>query len=348
MTFHRIVLVASPWKKCVLGDLRSNTVFLWPQIRCEVDVILPCYNVQPYLPRALASVFSQSFTGYRVCAVDDGSTDGTIGILERNAHRCTLTRQPRRGAAAARNLAIRMSDSPFIAFLDADDEWLPDKLQRQVGILKENPSLGLVCSLCAFEHRRQHAAGSASQSMTGSTGKLFLPILRDCFVFTPTVVVRRQCLEEIGLFNEALSVSEDFNLWLRIAARWEIALLPEVLAVTHTRPGGLSQTTSSQQRAADAVAALEHVRHGCPGLADEESRALRKALALRHYTYGSLLLSSGAASASRRQFISALKLDPILWKSLAKLGLSLFSADARKSAFDPKAKSLPASTAPIR
>lgn len=323
-------------------------MFSLPQIRSEVDIILPCYNVRPYLLRALDSVFAQTFTGYRVCAVDDGSADGTVEILERNAHRCTFVCQPHRGAAAARNRAIPMSNSPFVAFLDADDEWHPDKLHRQIAVLKANPALGLVCSLCAFGHSPQHPAASATQSMTRGSGKLFLPILHDCFVFTPTVVVRRRCLEEVGFFNESLTVSEDFNLWLRIAARWEIALLPEVLAVTHTRHDSLSLTTSPEQRARDAVAALEHVRRSCPGLAKAESRALRKALAERHYTYGSVLLSSGGVRASRLQFLCALKLDPAGWRSIAKLGLSFFPAGARKSAVDIKTRFLPAPRARTR
>jgi hypothetical protein len=336
-------------KKCLYSEVFCcNTVFPLPQIRSEVDVIVPCYNVRPYLSRALDSVSSQTFTGYRVFAVDDGSTDGTTEILEHNAHRCTFACQPHRGAAAARNRAIRMSDSPFIAFLDADDEWLPGKLQRQIAVLKENRGLGLVCSLCAFGDSPQRLADSGIQSMNGKSGRFFSSILRDCFVFTPTVVVRRQCLEEVGLFNEPLSVSEDFNLWLRIAARWEIALLPEVHAVTHTRRDSLSVMSSPEQRARDGVAALEHVRRSCAGLAKSESRALRKALAERHYTYGSLLLSSGVVSASRRQFVGALKLDPTQWRSLLKLGLSIFPADVRKSAVDLKARFLPSQTAPMR
>jgi glycosyltransferase involved in cell wall biosynthesis len=319
-----------------------------PQTRSEVDVILPCYNVGPYLLRALDSVFAQSFTDYRVCAVDDGSTDGTREILESNADRCRFACQPHRGAAAARNRAIRMSDSLFIAFLDGDDEWLPNKLQRQVAVLKEHPALGLVCSFCAFGSGSPHRGTEAIRSMRGESGALFSAIVRDCFVFTPTVVVRRQCLEEAGLFNESLTVSEDFNLWLRIAARWEIALLPEVLTVTHTRADSLSVTTSPKQRARDGVAALEHVRHSCPGLAKSELRALHQALAERHYTYGSVLLSSGVLSTARRQFVATVKLDATHWKSFAKLGLSLFPAGARKAAGNLKTRFWPASTVSVR
>jgi glycosyltransferase involved in cell wall biosynthesis len=312
------------------GSLLYHRVFRAPQIRSEVDVIVPCYNVQPYLPRALHSVFSQTFTDYRLCAVDDGSTDGTAEILQRYAHSCTFASQPHRGAAAARNRAIRMSASPFIAFLDADDEWLPGKLQRQVDVLEKNPSLGLVCSLCFFGHDQQRHPGTSESSAIARSGRLFRQLLLDCFVFTPTVVVRRECLKEVGLFNESLAVSEDFNLWLRIASRWDISFLPEVLAVTHTRPGSLSSATSLFQRARDGVAALKHVRSSCPTLSGNDSRALRRVLAERHYTYGSVLLSSSIETASRRQFTSAIKLQPTHWKAIAKLALSLLPASARE------------------
>jgi len=154
------------------------------------------------------------------------------------------------------------------------------------------------------------------------TGRLFQHLVRNCFVFTPTVVVRRQCLEDIGLFNEELSVSEDFNLWLRIAARWEIAIIPEVLAIVKKRPGSLSVTTSPDEQLRSGVASLEHVRSSCSGLSPAEQNALRLALAERIYFYGSHLLSAGDKTASRKHLVSALGLQFTHWRALAKLALS--------------------------
>jgi hypothetical protein len=134
--------------------------------------------------------------------------------------------------------------------------------------------------------------------------------------------VRRQCLEEVGLFNESLAVSEDFNLWLRVAARWEIAIVPQVLAIVHKRLGSLSVTISSEQRLRSGVASLQHVTTTCPGLSSAEQRALRLALAERMYFYGSYLLSSGAKEASRENLASVLKLQPTHWRAFAKLALS--------------------------
>jgi len=287
----------------------------------EVDVIVPCYNVEHCVRRALDSVLRQIHQDFSIYAVDDGCTDNTVQVLETYAPRCILISQVHAGPAAARNRAIRESVSPFVAFIDADDEWLPDKLERQLALLRRNESLGMVCSHCLISE-----AGSKDQHMVVDNvphnGKLFKHLVRNCFVFTPSVVVRRRCLQEIGLFREALPVSEDLNLWLRIAARWDIAIVPEVFAIVNKRPGSLSLTISSEERLRSGVAALEHVRSSCSNLSPVEQHALRLALAERIYFYGSHLLSTGAQSVSRQHLASALKLQSTHWRALAKLTLS--------------------------
>jgi hypothetical protein len=90
-------------------------------------------------------------------------------------------------------------------------------------------------------------------------GEVFERLVSDCFIFTPTVVLRRECLLDVGGFNEALGVSEGLNLWLKIASRWAIAFIPEVLAVRYNRPDNLSATTSPEDACASGIAALEDV-----------------------------------------------------------------------------------------
>jgi glycosyltransferase involved in cell wall biosynthesis len=201
-------------------------------------VVLRCYNAANYLARALESVITQTYIDFCICAVDDGSTDKTPDILKRYSGFGLHFRQEHAGPAAARNLGIRMSKSRYVAFLDADDYWLPEKLQRQITLLEQNPDVGLVCSDCATLREGKIGRSYFANGHVPQTGKLFERLTRECFIFTPTVVVRRECLDDIGLFNESLRVSEDFNLWLRIAARWEIAVVPEVLAIRDTRPEG--------------------------------------------------------------------------------------------------------------
>jgi glycosyltransferase involved in cell wall biosynthesis len=215
----------------------------------EVAVVIPCHNVERFLQRAIDSVLLQSFRNFHIYAVDDGSTDNTVQILQKNAHRCSFVTQANAGPAAARNRGIAMSNSEYVAFLDADDEWLPQKLERQLTWMKQDSTLGMVCSGCAtVDDERGGRSANCDSAASPISGKLFGALAQNCFVFTPTVVVRRKCLEEIAAFNESLSVSEDFNLWLRIAARWRIAFLPEVLAVTYKRSESLSASISTEER----------------------------------------------------------------------------------------------------
>jgi glycosyltransferase involved in cell wall biosynthesis len=293
----------------------------------EIDVIVPCYNVEHYVRRALDSVLAQTHQDFWIYAVNDGCTDSTMQVLETYAPRCVSISQAHAGPAAARNRAIRDSASPFIAFIDADDEWLPEKLERQISLLRRNNSLGMVCSHCLISESGNEENRHILPNNSPRTGRLFQHLVRNCFVFTPTVIVRRQCLEEIGLFNEALPVSEDFNLWLRIAARWEIAIVPEVLAIVKKRSGSLSAATSAQERLRSGVAALEHVRSSCSRLSPVEQHALRLALAERIYFYGSYLLSTGANTDSRKHLASALELQCTHWRAFAKLALSFLPGE---------------------
>jgi glycosyltransferase involved in cell wall biosynthesis len=248
-------------------------------------------------------------------------------VLEQYKHRCIPISQTHAGPAAARNRAIRSSTSPLIAFIDADDEWLPDKLERQIALLRQNKSLGMVCSLCII---RESAGKETVYRLTDNVphiGKLFQYLVRNCFVFTPTVVVRRRCLEETGLFNEALPVSEDFNMWLRIAARWELAIVPDALTIVNRRPDSLSVRIDPEQRLRTGMVSLEHVRSTCPTLSPVEQRALRLALAERVYFYASYLLSNGSKSAARQHLLSSLKLQPTHWRALTKLALNFLPGE---------------------
>ena len=293
----------------------------------EVDVIVPCYNVEHYVRRALDSVLLQTHQDFCIYAVDDGCTDNTVRVLETYAPRCIVMSQAHAGPAAARNRAIRESVSPFVAFIDADDEWLPDKLERQLALLRRDESLGMVCSHCLISNAGSTEGRHTVVDNVPHNGRLFKHLVRNCFVFTPSVVVRRRCLQEIGLFHEALPVSEDFNLWLRIAARWDIAIVPAVCAIVNKRSGSLSLTISPEERLRSGVAALEHVRSSCSTLSPVEQRALRLALAERIYFYGSHLLSTGAQSVSRQHLSSALTLQPTHWRAFAKLTLSYLPAE---------------------
>ena len=291
-------------------------------------MVIPCYNAASRLERALDSVLAQTYRNFRLCVVDDGSTDDSLNILKSYSDYGIAIHQQRAGPAAARNRGIRMSTSSYVAFLDADDYWLPEKLERQIAVLNQNPNVGLVCSDCGTLKVGRMEGSYFEDLQVPQTGKLFERLASGCFIFTPTVVVRRKCLEETGLFNESLVTSEDFNLWLRIAARWEIAVVPEVLAVREICSTGLSLSTRPEIYLENGIAALEDVASVYDGLSPHENRALKRAVAERYYVYGSHLLASGSRAGSRKQLANALRRQPAHLRAWIKLGLSWLPSGA--------------------
>ena len=297
-------------------------------LRAEVAVIIPCYNAAAHLARALDSVFAQSYRDYCVYVIDDGSTDDTDAVLCSYTNRIVSLKQPHSGQSVARNYGIRMSDSPYIAFLDADDEWLPEKLQRQVSMLRQSPAAGMVYSDCLTSGDGPSAGSYFARIGIPKSGRAFERFLKTCEVYTPTVMVRRECLLEVGLFDETLRVGEDYNLWLRITARWPVEVIPEALALRHVTPGSLSKTTSHEQAAGNAIAVFESLRASCPNLSPPEQRALQAAIGWRHYVYGSYLLARGDAEGSRAEFRKSLRYGVRNWRPVAKIGLGFLPRPA--------------------
>jgi glycosyltransferase involved in cell wall biosynthesis len=295
---------------------------------CEVAVIIPCYNAASCLARALDSALAQTLRDSRIFVIDDGSTDQTDAVLRSYASRIVRASQPHAGQAAARNHGIRLSNSPYVAFLDADDEWLPEKLERQIEILKRDPQIGLVYSDCSTSGTGPDAGSHFARVGIQPSGRVFERFLDSCNVFTPTVIVRRECLEDVGVFNESLPVCEDFNLWLRIAAKWKVAVIPEVLAIRHRRAGSLSLTTGAVVSFDSSIASFMHVMQANPHLSQSERHALRKTIANRHYQYGAYLLKEGERTPSRRQMLQAMRYGRFDWRVMIKFGLGLLPRGA--------------------
>ena len=294
----------------------------------EVAVVIPAYNAGLYLPRAIDSVLAQTYRDYQIFVIDDGSTDDTPNVLDAYAGRIVSVRQPHAGAAAARNRGIRLSNNPYVAFLDADDEWLPTKLEQQIAVLKQDPDFGMVYSDCSTDGTGPFSGPHFARVGVPPSGRVFQQLLQGCTVHTPTVLARRGCLECVGPFDQSLRVGEDYNMWLRIAASSDIAVVSDVLAIRHITPGSLGQTTSVDDALGGVIAAFEHLAQQCRSLTAEDAKALRNATAAYCYKYGSYLLEKGERRSSRRRMIEARRYGMRDWKITAKLGLGLLPAAA--------------------
>jgi glycosyltransferase involved in cell wall biosynthesis len=205
-----------------------------------ISVVIPTYNNRDFIVDAVESVLAQTYPAVEVIVVDDGSTDDTALLLEKYQGRIRYIWQANQERSQARNRGIREGNGEWIAFIDADDIWLPQKLEKQVLLLNTDPRIGLVYSLLTFINPQRHIlrsleAAPCTQDYQGCD--LFADLVLANVVGTPsTVLVRRDCLPEPA-FAPELRQGEDWHLWLHVAAHHLIARLPEPLCLFRIYPG---------------------------------------------------------------------------------------------------------------
>jgi glycosyltransferase involved in cell wall biosynthesis len=202
----------------------------------EVSVVIPAYNSAQFLGEALQSVFEQTFKDYEIIVVDDGSTDQTRKVVDRYKDRVRYVFQENGGPAKAKNRGIRDCLGEYIAFLDADDVWLPLKLEKQVSMFRQNPELAMVFTENAVFNRSCTYVTSMGKRKRLMQGDVARNIFLRSGVVTPTVMVRKVVFDKIGLFEEELRVAEDDNMWVRIAANFKVALIDEPLVKVRAHP----------------------------------------------------------------------------------------------------------------
>lgn len=215
-----------------------------------VSVIIPSYNHGRFVERAIDSALAQSVP-CEVIVIDDGSTDDTQQRLARYGDRIRNIHQANRGLAASRNLGISLAKADLIAFLDADDEWLPEKLARQVAAFEAHPEIALVA---ANAENIDETGKSLGRGRAALKGHVLKQLLRANVVVVSSVVIRREVAAEIeGPFLQDFSSCEDWILWLRVAARHPIVVLPDVLVRYYVMQNSMSRQTPTKYRMAFAT-----------------------------------------------------------------------------------------------
>jgi glycosyltransferase involved in cell wall biosynthesis len=232
-----------------------------------VGVIVPAFNAASTLPIALESVASQTFDDWQILLVDDGSTDDTAQVvapfLERFGSKIKYIKQENRGLPAARNTAIRASTTEFLALLDADDVWLPCRLQESVKVLRERPQAGLAYGGITSIDQEGRPTGTFEGNREYAEGHIAPQIyMRKVALPCPTLTFRRRCIEEVGLFDETMRATEDRDLCLRIALRYEVAFVPGVIACYRVSP---SSMTTDPHRMFQAQMQFIEKNYGAPG-----------------------------------------------------------------------------------
>lgn len=237
----------------------------------KVSVIIPAYNTEKYLADTVRSVLDQTYGDYEVIVVDDGSSDGTLGVARSFEPRIKTLAKPNGGPASARNLAIRNSQGDYIAFLDSDDLWMKDKLEEQVALLERNPTVGLVYSEALM------FTGNSGEQRAGvkigyTSDPSFSSLLFGDYIPNSTVVIRRACVDKVGLLNESREMVgvEDYEYWMRMAKHFAMAGVPRPLAYYRIREGNLLGDGRDINKGLSlSIAAIREIERLYPGLWEE-------------------------------------------------------------------------------
>ncbi len=213
----------------------------------RASVIIPTCNRRELLLEALDSVLAQTYGDFELIVVDDGSTDGTTEVLKRYGDRLIYTYQANRGVSVARNRGIELARGEFIAFLDSDDLWLPKKLHIQVAFMDRHPE-AQICYTDEIWVRRGVRVNPKKKHAKYS-GWIYPYCLPLCIISPSSALMRRGLFEEVGTFDTRLPVCEDYDLWLRVASRFPVFLIPQRLIVKRGgHPDQLSQRSWGNDR----------------------------------------------------------------------------------------------------
>lgn len=200
-----------------------------------VSVVMPVYNGERYLREAVDSVLKQTYPAVELLAVNDGSTDGSAALLASYAGRIVTIEQPNQGVGAARNAGITRARGEFIAFLDQDDWWRPEKLAAQVALMQADGSLGLVHTDVAYYDDAQHdfCPSPDPPGKERFVGSCYRRLLLGNHVSNSSVLVRAAALRQVGLCSPEIAGNsvQDYDLWLRIARHFAFGFVPQPLTV---------------------------------------------------------------------------------------------------------------------
>lgn len=242
-----------------------------------LDIVIPFYNRKIFVKKAIRSVQNQGFKQWHLWLVDDGSADGASEELEREfvSHKIQIIRLNKNyGVSFARNQAIKMGKNPWIAFLDSDDEWLPIKLEKQMQYLQKNPSTALIhCNEIWLKNKKIFPQKNKHKKQGG---RVFKQCALLCCISPSATIIKRSVIEDLNLFREDFPVCEDYEMWLRLSAQYEVAFLEESLLFKH---GGHPDQLSYAYPVMDywrAKALSQHVNSKY--LSQEEKEHLKKVL----------------------------------------------------------------------
>src|SRR6266446_6715266 len=285
-----------------------------------ISVIIPTHNRSQFLRCAIASVLSQTLQDWEIIVVDDASEDNTQEVVKSFGDQRIkyIRHETNRGVATARNTGILNSNGKYIAFLDDDDEWLPEKLKLQFDLLERSPMIvgGVYTGALAVEG---HSRKVISRHTATKRGHIFDEMLiHDSIAPTSTFFFRRACFEKVGLFDVSLDFAEDFDMWLRIAKEFQFECIkgPLVRFSVHNSNTSISSNYNLMIRGKEA-----YIRKYAVLFALD-----RKTYSHLYLNLGVLYCYNGNMRKGRQVFLKSINIYPFDLRNYYNLCLSLLGA----------------------
>lgn len=294
----------------------------------EISVIMPVLNGRKYIAEAIESIAAQTFQNFELIVVNDGSTDETCQIVETFQSRIAvkIVHHPQRqGVPRCMNDGIRASAGGFICFLDHDDAWFPEFLETQYNYLQQHPDVGMAHTdfqTIDGAGRVLEASVAAARGRKRPSGHVFANLFEDNFIIGNSVMIRRECFDQVGLVDEGLRWG-DYHMWLRIARRFKVDYVPRVLTMYRQHASQETQRGAVEESFEDpvAIASLKKLLEAHPEIRSEIGRkTIARRLAAIYFDTAWATYCLGSGRRTRIALRKAMALwpgNPNYWKLYA-------------------------------
>ena len=213
-----------------------------------ISVVMPCYNSMEYLENTLKHIYEQTVLPYEIIIVDDGSSDGTQAFLRHEQEKFPLGfikvfEQKNCGPGAARNVGIKNASGTWIAFLDSDDIWREQRIQRAIETIKQNTDAIMISSDICEKYENGSERELKLHERISKEESIFVQLYKGNFISTSSVCAKKDVIERVGLFNEELRSAQDYDLWLRLSREGSLIVIPEIFEEYSIHSGSISQNS---------------------------------------------------------------------------------------------------------
>ncbi len=280
----------------------------------KITVIIPTYNRERFLSRTVTSVLNQSFSDFELVVVDDGSTDNTKKIIEgfqkKDSRIKYIWQKNSGGPARPKNEGIKKAKGKYIAFLDSDDEWFPEKLEKQLSLITETKNVGIVrCNFWEISNGKKKKINIAKK-----TENYFSKILEKCFIrSSSSVMVPSYVIKKIGFFDESFRLADDWDMWIRILKRYNFDFVEEPLFNYYVHSQNISGDINSVLSVKDNINIIKKYKKYYSINKTAKSSVLRY--------IGTYYLIRNSRSNAKKYFLRAVKAAPFYYRNYINLAI---------------------------